>query len=50
MLLRGYHRAMCILSTHYRGCHAAPGLVLGLDREVPAGAAPSALMPLTRRR
>lgn len=31
-LLRGYHRAMCILSTHYRGCHAAPGLVLGLDR------------------
>ena len=30
-LLRGYHRAMCILSTHYRGCAEAPGLVLGLD-------------------
>jgi cation transport protein ChaC len=29
--LRGWHRAMCILSTHYRGCHQAPGLVLGLD-------------------
>lgn len=31
-LLRGYHRAMCILSTHYRGRAEAPGLVLGLDR------------------
>jgi cation transport protein ChaC len=29
--LRGWHRAMCILSTHYRGCHHTPGLVLGLD-------------------
>lgn len=29
--LRGWHRAMCILSTHYRGCEEAPGLVLGLD-------------------
>lgn len=31
-ILRGWHRAMCILSTHYRGCPDAPGLVLGLDR------------------
>ena len=30
-LLRGWHRAMCILSTHYRGTEANPGLVLGLD-------------------
>lgn len=30
--LHGYHRAMCILSNHYRGTHRQPGLVLGLDR------------------
>jgi cation transport protein ChaC len=30
--LNGWHRAMCILSTHYRGCAETPGLVLGLDR------------------
>jgi cation transport protein ChaC len=30
--LHGWHRAMCILSTHYRGCPQTPGLVLGLDR------------------
>ncbi|MDR3439175.1 gamma-glutamylcyclotransferase [Telmatospirillum sp.] len=30
-VLRGWHRAMCILSTHYRGCIECPGLVLGLD-------------------
>jgi cation transport protein ChaC len=31
-LLRGYHRAFCIKTTHYRGTPAKPGLVLGLDR------------------
>ena len=30
--LPGWHRAMCILSLHYRGCPDRPGLVLGLDR------------------
>lgn len=30
--LFGYHRAFCIISTHYRGSEAHPGLVLGLDR------------------
>ena len=29
-LLRGYHRAFCIFSHHYRGTPAEPGLVLGL--------------------
>lgn len=31
-LVRGYHRAACILSTRYRGTPEVPGLVAGLDR------------------
>ena len=30
--IRGYHRALCILSTRYRGTSAKPGLVMGLCR------------------
>ena len=30
--LSGYHRSFCMWSTHYRGTHADPGLVLALDR------------------
>ena len=31
-LVRGYHRAMCILSHRYRGTPEKPGLVMGLCR------------------
>src|SRR6185436_9932303 len=57
-LVHGYHRALCILSSRYRGTPAKPGLVMGLCRggscwgmafRVAAGGAKEALDYLWKR-
>ena len=47
-VLHGYHRALCVYSTRYRGTPERPGLVLGLDRGGSCRAASCAFPPTTR--
>lgn len=47
--LIGHHRAFCIYSTHHRGSHEKPGLVLGLDRGGTCDGAAYRVAPEQRR-